>query len=326
MFRARELFLALLISLATIGAAHSTDPEEFSELAKAIHSPESPDSAASALSRLESLAEAGDSIAMMILGAYYGTGLCTPSCDDYVAPDAQRALYWLTKADEKGAPAAKIKLATHYALGVGVPEDAAKAQSLMESAASNGSEFTTRALAMYYMGEKQYQRAIPLLEQLIGKFHNPWDEMNLGGIYYYGWAGEKDLAKAVPLLEAVYQSEDGGASEQAAGLLRFVYSNESSPYYNPNALLEIAELFAERGKTWAQMHVAQRYLSEDGYDAEDYKAAMAHANAVFNDASADEGYRGLAASVIASALLTGRGVSQEPKATEFHYLRSAVCA
>lgn len=87
----------------------------------------------------------GDKDAQYKVGRYFTTG--------EMGPDNQKkSIFWLTKAADKGQPAAALALARFSFMGQGMEKDEAKGAALVQKAAEDGSSRAQGLMGILYLG------------------------------------------------------------------------------------------------------------------------------------------------------------------------------
>lgn len=145
---------------------------------------------------------AGDSISMRWLGFCYRDGVG-------VELDPKQSFNYFNNAVDAGDSGALGLLARCYEEGIGVERDYVQAVSLYEQAVKSGKQEYLKCLLHCYT-KASCDEAVVLREAaVLEKLHNEGKkevDMRLAWLYYNGWGVQKDVQKAVQLLEDVLKS------------------------------------------------------------------------------------------------------------------------
>ena len=183
------------------------------------------------------------------------------------APTEAIALY--SKAAKLGDSYGYYCLGKIYQKGMGVAVDLNKAKSYYEKAVEMGDEFAMNSLGVMYMngeGVKQdYKKALEVLQK--SHFNNN-ALYNQGIIYYNGFAGPKDLAKAFSLFSRAAK----GADSESCLLLSKMYDLGEYVEKDDGMAFEWLNKAVERGAKGYLYNLGVFYYNGKGVEKDRAKA------------------------------------------------------
>ncbi|KAH3766951.1 sel1 repeat family protein [Pelomyxa schiedti] len=217
-------------------------------------------------------ADAGDAMAMCILGLCYDNG-------DGVEKDIHKAVTLYQRAADAGNARAMFNLGVCYQNGDGVAKDIHKAATLWQRAADAGNATAMFNLGVCYQNgdgvEKDIHKAVTLWQRAA----DPGDAQamcNLGVCYQNGDGVEKDIHKALTL----YQRAADAGNAMAMFNLGLCFKNGDGVEKDIHKAVTLYQRAADAGHTTAMCTLGVRYQNGDGVAKDIHKAVTLWQRAV----------------------------------------------
>ena len=191
----------------------------------------------------------------------------------------EEAAKWIKIAADWGFDWAQLNMGKLYLNGLGVPRDDAMAFQWFQKAYEQRNAFANYELGMMYLAGRAVPRNPARAEELFSEIpyanEVEWALYELARVYRYGEGLDRDVAKAINLLEQAIALDVSAAKVELAEILL----NEDSVTPDPERAVSLLKSASAEGATYASVVLGHAYETGQGLPQDQAKAVTLYQEA-----------------------------------------------